>query len=906
MIHTARGAAARGMQSSAAVLRVPVSLTLMALAAGQACAQASVAGEPGVSGSTVLDTITITGKVLSTRKAIADKRAQNVISDGVSSDEIGSIPDFGLGEALQRVPGVSMILNNGRGEAQFMTLRGFNPDYNTVQVDGIALPSTETTRRTVSLDVLPSSLTRQVTVYKTFTPEMEGNAIGGITNLATRSALDKPGFQLGGRMDLAQWQNQRRFHGSTPSGQLEGTVSNTFGEDNRFGLLFSGSYFRRDSSSLNTAVDSYSYFASTGSTTNVSKLNPATQNVDGAVAMPDRLRWLSYDNIRQRRGLFGKFDFDDHEQWRAHVTAGAFQHVNNEDRRAQWLQNTTTGTSAVNLSSPTSGSVASGQSQSDYAKFDQDRRIRYAEVGGEYQPRHDRIIDFTANRAVGSYRQDAHLYTFASANSTKLAYQYAYAPGGVPAFTPANTSFLLDPANYNQTENTVQQETSNNRLTTLKLNFAQNLQDGSKGWGYKAGLHYRGLTQDYDYDETKYAPKSGTTVTMAAVGAAPFNVTPYNGDGRTLLLPNPDAAQAYFDAHPGSYALAGTNTQNSTQKDFSIRESIGAGYAMGAYRAARWSATFGLRYERTSQDVNTFVASPANQTTIYSPVEASKRYGNALPSANLSYDVNDTVRVRAAASMTLARPTYAQLGQNSSSVSGTTISQTLANPDLAPRRATNLDLSAEWYWSRDSLLSAALFHKSIRDEIASLTATQTSNIGGTAYTLNATQAQNVGDAEVTGVEFGAIATRFSSLPAPFNQFGATFNLTLLDMNPSSITMGNGTQRQMPSLMESPKSMLNASLLWGTGPYSAQLSYNRTGKTLITLSTTNAAQDVYYKALGTVDAQFAYRYDRHMAFVLQGKNVLNARPTRVTGPGQSLLNQEIDNGRAFFLGMTYAL
>ena len=159
---------------------------------------------------------------------------------------------------------------------------------------------------------------------------------------------------------------------------------------------------------------------------------------------------------------------------------------------------------------------------------------------------------------------------------------------------------------------------------------------------------------------------------------------------------------------------------------------------------------------------------------------------------------------------------------------------------------------------------------------------------------------------MSGAEFGLVATRFSGLPAPLDQFCASANLTLLSMAPSNITMSDGRQRQMPSLMESPTATLNASLLWGTGPLSAQLSYNRTGRTLISLSTTAAAQDIYYGSLGTVDAQLAYRPVSGLTLLLQAKNLTGARPQRVTGPGQGLLNQQIDNGRALFLGVTYAM
>ncbi|MET0265390.1 MAG: TonB-dependent receptor [Duganella sp.] len=880
------------LRFSAAATARPLLLSLLVMGAFDARGQAA---------SAPMQTIEVSGKALAMQKAIVDKRDKPVISDGISSDEIGSIPDFGLGEALERVPGVSMIPNNGRGEAQFMTLRGLNPDYNTVTLDGVALPGTETTRRTVSLDVIPASLAKRVSVYKSFTPEMEGNAIGGITDLTTRSALDRTGLHATARADYTNW-DKPKLRADKTSGQVEGTVSNTFGDRQQFGALLSAGYYRRVSSSLNTAIDSYSYFRNAASQTNAAKVNQSTNDVDGLMAMPDRMRWLSYDNIRERRNVFGKFDYDNDSNLRAHVSGGIFQHINDEDRRAQWLQNTTTATSAITQTGPTSGRVASGQSQTDYAKFDQKREMKYVELGGQYQPSSMQAIDFTVNDARGSYRQDAKLYTFASANSTSLAYRYDYDTGEVPVFTPATAGAFNNAALFNQTENTTQRETSDNRTRTFKLSLAHNMAEGATGWGYKGGAQLRKLTQDYDFNELKYVPASGNTIALSAVGASTQSLTPYSSNGLGLLLVDPQAAQRYFDANPGRYTLAATNTQNSSQRDFGIGEDITAAYAMAAYRAAQWSALFGLRYERTRFDVDTFTPSPANQTTVYTPVALSKSYSNALPSANLAYDISATLKLRSAASLSIGRPTYAALGQNSTSINGTTISQTVANPDLAPRKATNLDLSLEWYPLPRAMIAAGLFHKAIRNEIASLTATQNLTIGNVVYQNQVTQAQNVGDASLTGVELGLVKTRFTQLPPPFNNFGASVNLTRLLMNPSSIVMANGSSRQMPSLMESPKSMFNASLLWGSGPFSGQVSYNRTGKTLISLSSTNQAQDVYYKANGYVDAQFKYFPSRQLSFVVQGKNLGNTRRVRVTGTDQQLLNQEINNGRSFYAGV----
>src|SRR6201994_24804 len=124
------------------------------------------------------EVVTVTGEKYSVEKSIDQKRAATVVSDGISSDEIGSIPEFGLGDALRKVPGLVLQINNGRGEDEFLTVRALNPDYTTITIDGMQLPSTEETTRAVSLDVMPSVLVSSVNVFKTWTVDQPTDAIG--------------------------------------------------------------------------------------------------------------------------------------------------------------------------------------------------------------------------------------------------------------------------------------------------------------------------------------------------------------------------------------------------------------------------------------------------------------------------------------------------------------------------------------------------------------------------------------------------------------------------------------------------------------------------------------------------------------------------------------------------------
>jgi hypothetical protein len=196
-------------------------------------------------------------------KAIETKRDLGVISDGVSGTEVAALPELGLGDALAAIPGVTFVINNGRGEDQFMTVRGLNPDYNTVTIDGMPLPSTEETVRSLSFDVFPAFLISQASVYKTWTVDQPTDAIGAVTNLQTRSAFDHRGSYLAGQLDGGYWDRPQELRSNTPSGEGSLVGSRTFGSSDQFGILGMVSYYRRSSNTLNTTTSNFAYYPTT-------------------------------------------------------------------------------------------------------------------------------------------------------------------------------------------------------------------------------------------------------------------------------------------------------------------------------------------------------------------------------------------------------------------------------------------------------------------------------------------------------------------------------------------------------------------------------------------------------------------------------------------------------------------
>ncbi|HTY35573.1 MAG TPA: TonB-dependent receptor [Bacteroidota bacterium] len=109
----------------------------------------------------------------------------------VSARSIEVSPDVTVANVMQRISGLSVERNN-TGDGQYAIVRGMDKRYNYTKIDGIKVPSPDNKNRYVPLDIFPSDLLERLEVVKVLTPEMEGDAIGGVMNMIMKDA--PPGF----------------------------------------------------------------------------------------------------------------------------------------------------------------------------------------------------------------------------------------------------------------------------------------------------------------------------------------------------------------------------------------------------------------------------------------------------------------------------------------------------------------------------------------------------------------------------------------------------------------------------------------------------------------------------------------------------------------------------------------
>src|SRR6202012_680624 len=117
------------------------------------------------------------------------------IIDILPEEAIQRSTDLTVADVTRRINGLS-VTKDASGESDRTIIRGMDPAYNYTLVDGIKIPSPGDKSRYVPLSIFPADMVQRVEGYKSLTPDMEGDAIGGVVNMVLRDAPESPFFKL--------------------------------------------------------------------------------------------------------------------------------------------------------------------------------------------------------------------------------------------------------------------------------------------------------------------------------------------------------------------------------------------------------------------------------------------------------------------------------------------------------------------------------------------------------------------------------------------------------------------------------------------------------------------------------------------------------------------------------------
>src|SRR3989338_2718780 len=85
-----------------------------------------------------------------------------------------------VADALQTAPGLSVE------DGKSVYVRGLGDRYTKTILNGMEIPGLDPDRNAVQLDIFPSSVVDNITVYKTFLPKFSGDFTGGLVDITTK------------------------------------------------------------------------------------------------------------------------------------------------------------------------------------------------------------------------------------------------------------------------------------------------------------------------------------------------------------------------------------------------------------------------------------------------------------------------------------------------------------------------------------------------------------------------------------------------------------------------------------------------------------------------------------------------------------------------------------------------
>ena len=337
---------------------------------------------------------------------------------------------------------------------------------------------------------------------------------------------------------------------------------------------------------------------------------------------------------------------------------------------------------------------------------------------------------------------------------------------------------------------------------------------------------------------------------------------------------------------------------------------------VGGQLIVPFTGNVGLRYARNSLDIFTnpangiaFVGLNANNgVQLALPTVKYKNDSDFwLPNANLNFELASDMRLRFAFAKVVGTYDLATLGQGfafsyvingSRTFNGQPLPSDLkrfnsgsaGNPSLKLPQSTNYNVSYEWYFSRNSILSVAAFLFDVKSFLQTNTAIEAQpdeddvvREGGPV-----TRPANGKGGIIKGVEIG-LQTTFDYLPGLLSGFGTQLNYTLSDSSSSNVDLFG---RTLP-VPDNSRHQVNAVVFYQKGPFQGRVAMNYRSKRFNGL--TPAGSDnlaVFTKPTNYLDASLSYDVTPRFTVYVQGTNLTQENEERYAQFKNFYLDQAI--------------
>lgn len=893
-----------------------------------------------------LEEIIVTGYRQSLEAALEQKRTAVGAIDAILAEDIADFPDANLAESIQRIPGVAITRDAGEGRQ--ISVRGLGAQFTRIRINGMealttggGTDATGGTNRDRSFDfnIFASELFNQITVRKTAAAEVEEGSLGATVDLHVARPFDYDGFTVvtSGQMGFNDLNSEWN-----PRAAL--LLSNTFAGDT-FGALVSVAYTDRKIRDEG---------ASTVRWQNGGTFNSVPAGFDPAEVAnafrPRIPRYDIYEHDQERLGLTASL------QWRAtDVTLFTFDAMYarfDATRSEIFLQspNFSASLSEVDVLDAEivdHGVNSRGQNVSTltYGVFNNvDIRAeqRYDELETEFTQftldgTHSITDSFRVHGLVGvaKSRHDNPIQTTLLWDAMDIqGYVYDFRGNSRTPLISYGDADVANPNTWTLSQVRLRPQAADNEFDNYLLDVAWDVSDGVT---VKAGVQHK----KYQFVTSDRRRSNGSPANIEAVVpdfAASTSTSSYSrtvslgndldypsGTTTVWVVPDLHAAAQLWNLYDESVFPLGI--EPALGGNFGVTEKDTGGFLQADFVTQLAGRTLrgnvGVRYVETEQRSTGWTRGAGG--TVLTTTE--RTYSDTLPSLNLALEVTDDFIVRFGAAKVMARPGLGNLNPGANvTVSGNNKVVNSGNPRLDPFRADAYDLSFEWYFAPESLVSLAVFYKDVGTFVQTIRETGPfaanplglpDSLALTACGVEAGDStaaaecladwqfnipSNTPGGDLKGFEVG-YQQPFSFLPGIWRDFGALINYTYVESKIRYLN-SDGTVAAETDLTGLSQDAFNATLYYDNNVFSARVSAAYRDRYLTTVPGRNGNDVEGTASTLTVDAAASWKLNDSLTLTLEALNLTDEFQDQWVDSVGDRLSYYHHTGRQYFVGARY--
>ncbi|MEI6409066.1 MAG: TonB-dependent receptor [Bacteroidota bacterium] len=594
----------------------------------------------------------------------SEKNAVQVVNI-MSAEKIESLPDLVVADVMQRISGVSMT-KNSFGSNSHLMIRGMPTRYNSALVDGVVMPSTSSSGRSVNLDLIGSDLVGRIEVIKALTPDLEADGIGGTVNIKMKLAPDTAFFKVQAGSGYNQYYFNHDFLTFDKSTVAKKDFSALYGPD----YLAEESQFPRQ----NLVV----------------KTKTAIPNFNGGFSGGKRF-------LNKKLGVLFALNFQDNSAANTYDYTSYVPALKDGKPSAEYTEHQVYSKSQKRLG---------GYAKIDY-RFNRNNRINF--YSSLFQSNELRVREYADHQT-----ENGGQFTRPIATQTETD------NSGIACYTLKGEHDLLEHLSLDWTVLYAKANSNSPDFATVEL---------AQGGSNPPTLNYsRPVVRDWqwDIDENKSAYLNIAYKPILFHHLFDFKAGGMYRSKFRKNYANEYFFQPYDDNSPNNYkyfpnpdllTVPLRNNQNDQEKkgnaylnpgNYRAWENVGAGYCMVNSTFGKLQVVTGVRFEHT------YLHTEHNQNNIQTPIAKATKYNSDFfPSLHLTYKFTERQNLRMSYYRGLNRPNYTELiPYNNPRAGGQS-----GNPNLKPAYASCFDARYEIYPKPDEVFSAGVFYKKIDNAI---------------------------------------------------------------------------------------------------------------------------------------------------------------------------------------------